>query len=341
MSVHLSDIANFLGISTATVSLALNGSELVNIETRKRVLEVADSLGYIPNSIARSLARKKSSLLGLILPDIENVYYSKLVKHIDDFSRRAGYRLIISISNNSVEEERKTVLAMIANRVEGVIVVPVNVPNHDPDYFQLFQTNHIPFVFSSSLYPSIPAPYVVCDLEGGMYELTKFLVREKDYRHYVLLTGPQDVTSLRPRECGFLRALNEAEGPSCEIIRVDSVDYDATCKATQTHLKDERRADVIMCVNDTMAIGVINVLARNGIDVPNDIAVTGFDDSLFATVSVVTLTTVLQDIKAIAEHSVRMLMKGIAKEPLEDTGLVLPTHIIKRASTEGRIETFT
>ena len=335
MGVLLTDIADALDVSTATVSLALNGSGSVNAETRKQVTEMAEKLGYIPNTIARGLVRKKSGLLGLIIPDIENVYYSKLVKYIDNFSRQAGYRLFISISDNNPDVERETVSAMIANRVEGVVVVPVNVPNHTTDCFRLFRTNEIPFVFSTSLYLGIDAPFVMCDLEDGMYQLTRYLSGKNRYRHFALFTGPDDVSSLQPRERGFIRALGEETGASYEIIRMESVDYHDACDAAEEHLRSGRHADVIMCVNDIMAIGVINILARNGFSVPDDIVVTGFDDSLFATISVVTLTTVLQDIKEIARHSIEMLLKSIRKEELERKEVFIPVRVIKRTSTEG------
>ena len=333
MSVNLTDVAEALGVSTATVSLALNGSDLVNLETRKRVTEMADKLGYIPNSIARGLARKKSGSLGLIIPDIENVYYSELVKHIDNFSKQAGYRLFIMISNNNPKEEEETVSVMIANQVEGVIIVPVNMPNQNTDYFKKLQSNNIPFVFSSSMYHGFNAPYVMCDLEEGMYQLTVHLVKKNKHRNYLYLTGPEDVTSLIPREKGFLRALRETDNINFEIIRVNSVDYDSACEAIEAHLQGEQLADVIMCVNDTMAIGVINILARNGISVPGDVSVTGFDNSLFAEVSVVKLTSVLQDIESIAKHSTEILIKSINKEEAFETEILIPTQIIKRAST--------
>lgn len=336
MSVGLKDIAERLGLSEATVSLALNGNKIVKAETRIRVQKMADEMGYIPNSLARSLVRKKSGMLGLIIPDIENVYYSELVKHINRYCQKVGYRLFVSISNNDVHKEKENVLAMIENCAEGVVIAPVNVSNFNPDYLRYFQTNSIPFVFSSSRYEDVSAPYVMCDLETGMYSLTRYLLTEKGYRNFLLLTGPENVLTLRLRENGFLRALKNEKDVSNEIVRVQAVDYDTASETIQQYLQQKKKIDVIMCVNDTMAIGVINTLMRQGIKVPEDVAVTGFDDSLFAQISVVTLTTVVQDVKKIAERSVDLLMDRISNQTSANTEILIPTHIVKRASTEGK-----
>ncbi|GHU73750.1 DNA-binding transcriptional regulator CytR [Clostridia bacterium] len=332
--VVLKDVADILGVSTATVSLALNGSGLVNAETKERVVELANEMGYIPNSIARNLVRRKSNELGLIVPDIENVYYSQLVKYIDIYARDAGYRLFVSISNNDAKIERETISAMVANRVEGVVVVPVNVPNSSPDYFKLLRSHGIPFAFASSMYPEVDAPFVVCDMFNGMYQLTRYLIEKYAYNHYVMITGPQNVNSLRQREEGFVSALKDAGDAEYEIIRVNNVDYSSACEATAKLIITNSHIDAIMCVNDTMAIGVINVLLRNGLKVPDDIAVTGFDNSLFAEVSVVPVTTVLQDIQSIAKQSISVLLKCIAGESLSEKGVYIPTQIIRRSSTE-------
>ena len=162
MSVGLKDIAERLGLSEATVSLALNGNKIVKAETRIRVQKMADEMGYIPNSLARSLVRKKSGMLGLIIPDIENVYYSELVKHINRYCQKVGYRLFVSISNNNVHKEKENVLAMIENCAEGVVIAPVNVPISIRTICGIFKTKiRFRLCFLPSRYEDVSAPYVM------------------------------------------------------------------------------------------------------------------------------------------------------------------------------------
>ena len=168
-AVTIADIAKAAGVSKATVSLALNGSPVVKDETREKVTAAAASLGYVPNFSARRLVSGKSGMLGVVVPDIENVYYATFVKELTDRVSDAGWSLSIFISSNDPDRESRAVRDMIASRVEGIIYVTVNTPGGN-DAVPLILNSGIPAVCATTLTDKMSC--VLCDLGDGMRRLT-------------------------------------------------------------------------------------------------------------------------------------------------------------------------
>jgi Transcriptional regulators len=337
MSIRIKDLAKIAGVSPATVSLALNGSELVNEVTRERILEMARDHGYTPNTYARRLALRRSGMLGLVIPDIENVFYASLVRETNRYAQLAGYGLSIAISDNSPALEEKIVTEMISSRVEGVVCVPVNVPDGSSGRFVRLLDAEIPAVCSTTrLGGDAAIPSVMCGLREGMRELAGYLF-SRGCKKPVLLTGPAGVYTLDIRREGFFDAINESgiDLRDAEVIALDEVTYAPACAAAENLIKRVGEFDAVLCVNDMMALGVVNTFNRHGLAVPRDIAVAGFDDVVFAEASPAPLTTVRQDIAGIARESVALLLKligGLSPEQLSD--IVLPAQLVIRQSTK-------
>lgn len=328
MAIGIKDIAKQAKCSEATVSLALNGSSLVNKNTRKRILEVADKIGYIPNLTARKLARRESKCLGLIVPDIENVFYASLVKHINDATKEQGYNLIIAVSENNAESEEEIISNMIENRVDGVVFVPMNKANPNPNYLSILGTYDIPYVFCSDCYDGMQddASVVMSDLENGMYDLTKEVI-SLGYRNIAYLTGDDAVVSLRLREYGFKKAAEQSNADSY-IYRLEKLSYRAAHDAINEIMKSRPDTDAFVCVNDMIAAGALNTLTEMNYEIPQ-IGVAGFDNVIFSRISFPRISTVEQDIEAMAKKSVELLTKK------ENNKVILPTKIIKRESLRG------
>ncbi|MGI6201855.1 MAG: LacI family DNA-binding transcriptional regulator [Eubacteriales bacterium] len=336
MAIRIKDIAKLAGVSPATVSLALNGSELVNEDTRKRIISIAHEHGYIPNTYARRLAMRRSGMLGLVIPDIENVYYASLVRMTNNYAQTAGYGLSILISDNSRELEGKIVTELISARVEGVICVPANIPGSSGEIFARLTDATIPVVCATTRFePGSFIPSVMCGLREGMYEVASYLFR-RGRRRPVYITGPSDVYTLDIRRSGFLDAARDAGIGESElkIIELPEVNYAAACVAAQQIADSGGNFDAAVCVNDMMALGVVNTLSRRGFDIPRDIAITGYDDVIFAEASPTPLTTVRQDIDSIARESIALLTRLIGGLPPDEAGdIVLPTQLVIRQST--------
>ena len=333
MSISIKDVARAAKLSTATVSLALNGSEKINPKTRKKVEEIAKEMGYKPNPYARQLVTKRSRQIGLIVPDIENVYYASLAQAVFNDLSMSGYGLSISVSMNSRLTERKIVSDMIANRMDGIILAPVNVKNDNTDYLDLVKDAGIPLLFLTSTYPKRDEPHVMCDLYSGMKALLNELY-QNGYRKIELLSGADGVFALSLRDNGYLDFIKEKKLDHNKIHRLDHVGYNEAQKLIEG--MTDITADAFVCVNDMMALGVINALREKGYSIPGDIAVAGYDDVIFSDISPVPITTVKQDIKELSSIGVNTMLDMIEGKKSEIKSILINCEPVIKGSTAGK-----
>ena len=315
------------------VACGSNGNELVNEETQA-ILAIAHE--HVCSQHLRGRRFARSVLLGLVVPDIENVYYASLVKMTNNYAQMAGYGLSILISDNSRELEEKIVTELISSRVEGVICVPVNIPGGSGEIFARLIDAGIPAVCATTRFDNgTPIPSVMCGLREGMFEAASYMF-ERGCRRPVYVTGPSGVYTLDIRLAGFLDAARKAGLPesSIEVIELPEVTYSAACGAAEKLAARIGEIDAVLCVNDMMALGVVNTFSRRGTRIPRDILVMGFDDVIFAEASPAPLTTVRQDIESIARESVALLTKLIGGLPPQEAGdIEIPTRLVIRQST--------
>lgn len=326
--VKLSDIAKECKVSNGTVSLALNNSPLVNNDTKRLIKKTADRMGYIPNEMARSLVKKHSGKIGVVVPDIINSFYATFVSELSREIRSRGYTLAIYISDNDTDAESSAVDEMLANNVEGIIIVPVNKGNASPAYFERLSQHKVPYIFAVDRYSGIDGICVSSDCKAGMYAMVKHLI-EKGYKDIAYLSGDLSVPTLSSRYEGYLKAIKESDIEE-RLILVSSIDYDGARKACLDCISTLPRAFV--CPNDMMALGVINTLREQGIAVPELCAVTGFDGTIFSQISSVEITTVRQDIKQIAQKSSRLITDLINGAELKKTDELISTELLIKKS---------
>jgi len=333
--VTLKDIAKILGITEAAVSIALNNKPGVSDSTRQAVKELVTKLGYQPNKIAQALVEKKSKTIGLVVPDIENPYYSKMVKCVDEYLRESGYNLELAISNDDILIEKEIIKNFISKQVDGIIISPINKKVSDLTHYDLIIARDIPAVFIASRYPSIPLPCVMVDLRLGSYNLVNYLFKE-GRRKIKFLTGSKDILAFSERIKGYKEAFNDNNVLFNEnnIIECSRVDFQQAYFATINILKGKDDVDTIVTVNDYMALGVIKALYENNIRVPYDIAVAGYDDIIYASISNISITSVAQDIERMSQISVDIVLNGIMREFTynEEITFIDPVLVV-RAST--------
>jgi len=330
MRVTIRDVAASLGLSVATVSLALNDSPLVKDETMKRVKEEARRMGYMPNPYARNLARGRSGHIGLVVPDIQNVYYASLIHHINAATAASGYQLTILISNESLEKERSMIRSLVQYDVEAILLAPANKPEVEADYMKELESLNIPLIFTSARYPGVKAPCVMSDLERGMREMAQHVV-EGGAKNIAYLTGPRGVATLDVREDSYRSVLADA-GLEPQIVRVSEVTYENAYAAVH---ELRQLPDALMCVNDMMAVGALNALSERRVLVPEEVRVSGFDDGLYARVSATPLSSVVQNVQAIAQTSVEIALQCIHEDrPVDRTDVMIPCDLRVRRSTD-------
>lgn len=325
MKVSIKEIAEKTGFSPATVSLALNGSELVKDSTRKIIKKTATEMGYTPNPYARKLVLQKSGMLGLIVPTLRNVYYADLVHFINDIVRKKGYGLIISASDNTPATEQKILGEMLENQVEGIMLAPVNLPNDQPEYVSGLP---VPLVFTTAKYKYCEFPCVMCDLKQGMYDITRNVI-EKGRRRIAFVTGAEGVDALDLREAGFLAAAKQHA--DYRIFRVHKLGFSSGCQAAGDLVKSRCEFDTVLCVDDMMASGMINTLMTAGVSVPGQVWVTGFDSNIFSKICTVPITTVRQDIEQIALNTVELMLDMI-QSGNNGRDITIPCTIVPRNS---------
>ncbi len=331
MRVTIKDIAKVAGVSVATASMALNDKPGVNKETREKVLEVAESMYYRPNYSARNLITKKSGSIGLVVTDIRNPFFSKLVDVLNREVEKNGYSLLLGISNDRVSLERKCVDLFVGRDVEGVIIVPTIQTSPDLEHLYMLKRMKIPFVFCTTTYNGIEADVVMSDLMDGEYQLVRHLI-ESGRRRICFVTCDRSLLLSRQRLEGYRKAHEEASlSYNNEQIIETEPDYE--------HGYDVGRAlaagsvDAVVTVNDFLAFGVAKAFKDAGVRIPEDIAVAGYDDLLFSNLVDPALTTVKQPITEICIKTLEVLFRRIENGAEPAALHTLGPRLIVRDST--------
>jgi len=340
--ITLNDVAKAAKVSPATVSLALNGNPCVKAQTRERIIRLAREMGYAPNRMAQGLARRRSGLLGLVVPDIESIYYGKVVHSIDEAVSQNGYQLTLAISSDNQDSERKIIGKFIEQQVEGVLVAPINRPVQAADYYHELARNRIPFLFATSYYPTVPAPWVMADLASATRELTGHLIA-KGCRRFCFLAGFAEAVTTECRVAGFFAAIRQAAAQDVrqQIRHCPRVDYAAGFAQTLALLRESQASgttvDAIIAINDEMALGALNAAASLGIRVPEQLAIAGFDNVIFSSAANIPITTIEQNIGLICRTAVERLCAMIQSgkdRAVRPEGHLIPTQLIIRHSTD-------
>ena len=334
MQITIKDVARMAKVSVATASMAINGKDGVNEKTRLKVLDAAQKLDYHPNHFAKSLIANRSLAIGLIVTDITNPYFGAIVKNIQKEVENIGYDLLLGISNDKLENEKKSTEYFLSRNVEGLIIVPAHVHEKEIELSHLYNLKRlgIPFVFITTYYKGIPGDFVMTDLEKGSYELTKYLIKNGNKKIY-FISGYKELLLSSLRIKGYKKAYEEFNLAYSDEWIIESYPdfingYNVTKKIIEKDIPE-----AIITVNDLLAIGALKCLKDNGIKVPDEVSVAGYDDLLFAAIAETPLTTVRQPIEDICKNSVRILMERINQQNSLENRMFLEPELVIRKST--------
>lgn len=333
-ATSLKDVADAAGVSVTTVSRLLNGSLQLPPETRQRIDTAIRDLKYEPNLHARRLSRGRSDTIGLVVPDIANPFFATLVAAIEKEADKRGLALSLHATLNRPGREIAYVRALGRNHVDGLVFV-TNHPDNGELAALINQTGKV--VILDEDVPDALVPKLFCDNEQGGYLAGQHLAAH-GHRRVVYIGGPQDMISTRRRWLGFERAMRE-QGEPVEIVRYEghySIEYGR--QAARRFLDDGRRADgrratAIFASSDEIAIGLIEVLHGQGISIPDDVSIIGFDDVAPFHLFAPPLTAIRQPVRALGERALALLLETNWQEP-EGRGAeeVLPVEIVVRNS---------
>lgn len=310
--ITIKDVARAASVSVATASMALNGKKGISDATRDRVMQVAKSLNYVPDYSARALVMGDSNCIGLMIPEIQNPFYCAIVDIVTRMAETKGYTLLLGITNNSTKQEREYIKLFLSRRVVGVIIVPVLSNAPTTSHLEMLRLSDVPMVFCTDRYEGCNEPAVMCDFELGEYEMTNYLI-DKGLRNFCFLSTNIRANFSLLRQKGFDRALTEHDIPlnKDNVFLLDHPNYWAAYEITDRI--SSRNPEAIISINDIMTMAVVKRLMELGVDVPGDVSVAGFDDTMFSELVAKPLTTVRQPLESICQQSMDILEERISQ----------------------------
>ena len=329
--VTIRDVAKAAGVSVATASRALNGMSIVTVKTREKIEAAAAELDYVPHSGARSLTKRKTDTIGVILPDLFGEFFSEIIRGIDLVTHRAGKTLLLGNMHGSAEETAQAIRAM-RGRVDGLLVMP---PNSRADTVEAV-TRNIPTVLLNAQGTDGVTPFVTVDNYVGARLVTKHLI-DRGARNIIHITGPANNRDARERQRGYCDVLYEQmPGRSPTILPGDFRDG-AGRKAARQLLDSDIAFDAVFASNDIMAVELMSELHASGYEIGKDVLIAGFDDIPLARYVNPGLTTAHSDITRLGSTSAELMLRMMKGETLErGESLVIAPTLAIRGSSAGR-----
>ncbi|MDP9697515.1 LacI family transcriptional regulator [Paenibacillus intestini] len=329
--ITIYDIAKKANVSAMTVSKVINRTGRISTATRERVQQVIDELGYIPNSNARSLVLQRTHMLSLLITDITNPFYTTLARGAEDAAHLRGYRVLFGNSDEDYRKEKEYVEAILSTRVDGVLFAPAG--DRSLPHLQQLQARNIPFVFLDRIVPGITSDVIAGDSREGAIELIRYLT-QLGHEHIALVNGSSEVSTARLREDGYIEGLQEAgitPDPSL-ILRTSYRDF-SDDEGLERLLSRSQQPTAIFAANNMLAIGVIRLLRKRGLRVPEDISVVCFDDLDLASAFDPFLTVIAQPAYEFGYQGMQMLIDRIEGKLSSDAEtMILPSELRIRTS---------
>lgn len=332
--VTMKEIAKKLGVSVSTVSRALKDSPELHPDTKKRIVEMAESMNYQYNLLAQSLRISKTKVLGVIVPELTSHFFSSNISGIQDTASKRGYNVMICQSNESFDQEKANLRTLVAAQVDGLLI-SLSRETKTYDHLHDLYNREIPFMMFDRVTEEIPVSKVTVDDAHGAYLVVDHLLKQ-GCKRVAFVSGPEDLYISKKRKEGYIKALLE-HGKSAEdaIIYTTDLTTEGNKQVGEKILSDSNRPDAVFCLIDPLAIDVLLVFKEHGIKVPQDIALAGFTNNPTSGVIEPSLTTVSQpgyEMGVIAAgHLLDQLDEIVTTEP---RSFVLQTTLIPRNSTK-------
>lgn len=314
--VTIKDIAKEVGVSVATVSRALNDSGYASPDVKKKVSDAAKKLEYVPNEVARSLYNNKSRVIGVLVPDISNPYFPKIIRGIEDAANENNYRVILGNTDQNPDKERKYLDIFQQNNCAGIISAAWTID----DEHKKLKAPVVMIDRVNEAFVSIEAD----NYNGGVVQAEHLI--ERGAENVLVIAGSKKYSSFRNRAMGASKTLAALE-VSYEVI--DSRSLRRVMKNQEFQYFSQ--FDAVICPNDMFAYEVLSFLNEGDIQIPGDIKVIGFDDLEFSRLVSPALTTVRQPSYEMGQQAFYLLLQSEKKE--EQSKHIMSVELIQRKST--------
>lgn len=330
------EVANRAGVGSITVSRVINNSGYISTETRERVEKAIAELGYVPNSLARSLRSRRTNTIGLIVTDITNPFFTTLARGVEDAANDAGYTVIFCNTDESTAKEEKYLNVLLQKQVDGLLLVPTENP---VSTIQQIQKQGTPVVVLDRRISAVNVDIVRCDSVDGAYQLTNYLV-SLGHRQIAVMSGSEGVSTADDRIAGYRNALEEA-GIAIDEGYIFRGDFTQTSgySMTKQAINLPLRPTALIAANNFITIGAMKALQEVEMEVPDDIALVGFDDLPPAMVTFPFFTVASQPAYEMGTRAMQLLvgrLEGKEKDSYQE--IILPTQLIVRRSSGQTIK---
>ena len=333
-SVTIIDLARELKISPSTVSRALRDHPAIKDQTKVMVQELAKKLGYQPNALALSLLYRKTNNIGIIVPEITSYFFCGIQDVLDP----EGQHAVISQSNESYETEKKGIDTLLSSRVDGFLISST-FDTTDYSHFEKLRQNNIPLVVFDRDCEGLLADKVLVDDYDGACQAVEHLI-SMGCKRIAHIAGPKNLSIAEHRKNGYIDTLKKHNIAVDEDLIVQSQFFQMEdgIEPAKRLLSLKEKPDAIFAVNDGIAIGTLSVLRENGIKVPEEIAVIGFDNDPFSSFSYPSLSTIDQPTYEMGMLAARILLKAISspEEEREFRHEVLKPELVVRDSSRRK-----
>lgn len=330
MATSIKDVAREAGVSIATVSRVLNDIDVVNEDTKKKVLDAIKKLGYRPNIVARSLKTQKTKTIGILVPDISSGFYPEIVRGAEDVANIYDYNVILCNSDFDSEKEKEYLRVLKEKMVDGVIYMSSSLQDEILDIINELDLKTV-LVETNDKEGTLPS--VTIDNIKATYEATNYLLN-KDLKNIAFAGVKKDtMNAWGDRYIGYENALTDKSMKiDEELVFTGNLKVKTGYDAVEKFESLNKKYDAVVCASDEIAMGVINGLREHGKNVPEDVSVIGFNDNAVASVFYPKITTINQPSYDMGSVAMRMLIKLLNKKEIDEAQYVLDYSLVERDS---------
>ncbi|MBE0652939.1 MAG: LacI family DNA-binding transcriptional regulator [Bacteroidales bacterium] len=332
-NVTIKDVARELGVSPSTVSRALKDHPDISPETKRQVRELVEKLKYKPNAVALSLRNRKTNIIGVIVPQMVHHFFSSVISGIEEAAMASGYNVMIFQSNEDYDREVLNVQSLLSSRVDGALV-SISKTSRKFAHFRELMDNDVPLVLFDRVCDDLETDKVIVDDFNGAFNAVEHLIKT-GCRRIAHFSAPQHLLIGYQRQRGYITALekNGIKVDDALIVKCDT--FEEALEITPKIMALPDPPDAIFAVNDMTATGILRVLKKMNLRIPEDVSIAGFTDGLVSTVTDPPLTTVSQHGFELGKKAAEILLDRIRsgvelKNPVTE---VIPTELVVREST--------
>jgi len=337
ISIH--DIARELSLSATTISFVLNGKaegKKISEDVRKKVSDYIKEVGYQPNMIAKSLRTGKTNVIGMLVEDLSDPFFSSISRGIETIAYNNRYKIFFASTENDTKKTKALIKVFRERQVDGYIIAP---PSGIEDEIKALMDDNVPVILFDRYLPSLNTSTVIIDNFSGSYQAVKHL-RENGFSNIAFVTLNSDQTQMHARLLGYIKAMEESLcDPIVEKLPC-KLSHQLSAEKVQEFIKQHDKVDAIIFATNYLAISGLKAIRDLGLGIPDDIAVIGFDDNTHFNLFTPSITAVAQPIEEIAEEVVQQLLNALSNKRESEIRrmVMLPVKLIVRNSSFPKVK---